>query len=72
MADSRAKAAHEALETLIAEIKEVGLSGRTRRNTGDTNALSNTAAQWLNTLERAAAEIPEWCDAFSPDVKPKS
>jgi hypothetical protein len=65
------KDAHKALQTLIAEVRKIGLGGRTRKRSGNAKALSESADQWVGTLERAAAEIPEWCDAFSIDVPPK-
>lgn len=71
MAKADSKEAHQALEKLLADLRKINLTGMSRRGSGNPRALSQTAEQWVDTLERAAAEIPEWCDSFSIDESPR-
>ena len=72
MAHVDTKEAHKALKELLDNIRKLDLSTLQRKRLDNNPAArSNSAFEWEATLERAAAEIPEWCVSFSIDAEPK-
>ena len=72
MARVDTKEAHKALKELLKKLKKLDLTGLQRKPLKDNpGALSTSVDQWEQTLERAVAEIPEWCVSFSIDAEPK-
>ncbi len=61
------KPAHDALESLVKELKTKDLTHL--RATGPTRFKDGVA--WLDGLEEALREVRSWCKGFSIDAEPK-
>jgi hypothetical protein len=67
-----AKKAHEALQNVLDRLALADKSKLKPKSPPGTTELSQTPDEWEKALQRAVAEIEEWCPSFDMVLPAKS